>query len=500
MRQPQKVVYSLPLAAAAVLAFVFMLAVPAPLARAQEATPVVIGDPTPTFRVVHAAPDAPAVTVLVDGQPVAENLSFDSVTAYIDVPAGDHHLQVVPANSDAPIIDQTVTLNGWTSSILAVVGDVANLQLLQQAVDVSETEPGQSRVRLLNADQHNVNLGLGIAGSQDTVVGATGFPGASDYVVFTPGTYDLEVRNMDSSEIVTSSPGFTVEDGMVYDLMALGASDGGQASLLALTTPVAIPCSQTLGMGQPADSCLRVIHAAPDTAPVDVYVGESTIVKGLEFGDASEFTVSPSGEQQLRVVPAGQTVDQAVIDITQGLTPGAAGEVLITGLADDLQATIMGVDLRALPANQARVRVVHASPDLDAINVTAADGQTPFTGIDFRYASGYVVFNAGTSTFQVRITGSKPVLLEAADVPLKAGHVYDIVAIGQLEEGTLQLVVYDANAGTLEGAGATPIAGTPASAASAATPSATTTPVVAVESTPVFGEAGEPTAEATSGP
>lgn len=478
MWQPQKVLHSLPLAAAAVLAFVLMFAISAPLAFAQEATPLVIGDPNPTFRVVHASPDAPAITVLVDGQPVAENLAFGSVTAYVDVPAGDHHVQVVPADSDAPSIDQTVTLNGWTSSILAVVGDVANMQFLQQAVDVSETEPGQSRVRLLNADQQNVNLGLGIAGSQDTLVGGTGFPNASDYVAITPGTYDLEVRNTDSSEIVTSSPGFTVEDGMVYDLMALGASDGGQASLLALTTPVAIPCSQTLGMGQPADSCLRVIHAAPDTAPVDIYIGESPIVKGLEFGGASEFTVSPSGEQQLRVVPAGQPVDQAVIDMTEGLTPGAAGQVLITGLADDLQAAIMGVDLRALPANQARVRVVHASPDLDAINVTAADGQTPFTGIDFRYASGYVVFHAGASTFQVRITGSEPLLLEAADIPLKAGFVYDIVAIGKREDGTLKLVVYEANAGTLQGAGATPIAGTPASAAAGATPAAAATPVM----------------------
>jgi hypothetical protein len=183
--------------------------------------------------------------------------------------------------------------------------------------------------------------------------------------------------------------------------------------------------------------------------------------------------------------------------MTQGLTSGAAGQVLITGVADDLQATIMGVDLRELPENQVRVRVIHASPDLDAINVTVAGGQTPFEGIDYRNASGYVVFDAGTATFQLRESGADTLLLEAADVPLEPGMVYDIVAIGQSENGTLQMVVYQANAGTLEGGAATPIAGTPAAAAAGATPAAAATPVVAVGSTPVVEEAGEATPAAT---
>src|SRR5215218_3770928 len=145
MWRPQKVAHPLPMTAAAVLAFVFVLALSVPLTFAQQATPSVTGVPNPTVRVVHASPDAPAVNVVVDGQPVAENLAFGSATEYLDLPAGDHQVQVVPADSDAAIIDQTVTLEGWSSSILAVVGDLANIQLQQQAVDVSETDPGQAR-------------------------------------------------------------------------------------------------------------------------------------------------------------------------------------------------------------------------------------------------------------------------------------------------------------------------------------------------------------------
>jgi hypothetical protein len=261
-----------------------------------------------------------------------------------------------------------------------------------------------------------------------------------------------------------------------------------------LVTPVATACSATLGVGEPTDSCLRVIHAAPDAGPVDVYVGEAPIAEGLEFGAASTFAAAPNGEQQLRVVPAGAPVDQAVIDMTQGLTAGSAAQIVVSGLADDVQATIAGVDLRALPENQARVRVVHASPDLDAIDVAVAGGPTPFEGIGFRSQSGYVVFDAGTYGFQLRESGTETLLLEALDVPIDAGMVYDIVAIGQSENGTLQMMILNASAGVLAGPSATPIAATPAGAA---TPAAEAAPVVAVGSTPVVETPGAATPAAT---
>ncbi|MBW3632820.1 MAG: DUF4397 domain-containing protein [Chloroflexi bacterium] len=180
--------------------------------------------------------------------------------------------------------------------------------------------------------------------------------------------------------------------------------------------------------------------------------------------------------------------------MTQGLAAGSAAEIIVSGLADDLQATIAGVDLRALPENQGRVRVVHASPDLDAIDVAVAAGPTPFQGIAFRSHSGYVVFDAGSYSFQLRESGSNTLLLEALDVPIEPGMVYDIVAIGQSENGTLQMMILNATAGVLAGPSATPIAAT---AAGAATPATEATPVVAVGSTPVVEAPGAATPAAT---
>jgi hypothetical protein len=222
-----------------------------------------------------------------------------------------------------------------------------------------------------------------------------------------------------------------------------------------------------------------VIHAAPEAGPVDVYVGDAAVARGVAYGTATGFAAVPNGRQQLRVVPAGAAVDQAIVDMTQGVTAGSATQLMVSGVADDLQATLAGVDLRALPEHQARVRVVNASPDLGAIDVAVAGGSTPFEAIAFRDQSGYVVFDAGPYAFQLWQSGGDAVLLEVPAVPIEPGTVYDVVVFGQSGSGTVQVVVLDAAAGMLTGPSATPIAATPATAL-LATPAARVTPVAAV--------------------
>lgn len=341
-------------------------------------------------------------------------------------------------------------------------------------------------------------MNVGVASSEDPLVEGVEFPDASDYQDVDVGTYDLAVSDADSGESLLAVPGFRIDAGMAYDVFALGQAADQSLQLLPLMTPVSLPCSQTLGMGQPSDACVRIVHASPDAGAVDVYVGETPISQGLQFGASSTFAPAANGEQQIRVVPAGGAVDQAVIDTTQELTNDDAYQVTVTGLSadDDLEATVTGVDLRPLPANQARVRVVHASPDLDAVDVAVAGGETPFEEIEYRGESGYVVVDAGMYTFQLREAEGDTLLLEAPDVQIEAGMVYDIVAIGQSEDGTLQMAVFNAAASVVTGQAASPVAATPA-AGQQATPAAPATPVAAVGSSPVVATPGAATPAAT---
>jgi hypothetical protein len=410
------------------------------------------------------------------------------------VAPGDRLVHVAPTSGGDPIIDQTVGLAGATAYIFVVTGTAAQPQLQTFEVGLDPIEAGQARVRAIHAAPEAPGIEVAMVGSGEPLVDGVGFPDGSDYELVTPGTYDLEVRLDDSGEVITTATAVTIEAGKAYDFVALGEAGTPNVSLLTVESLVSLPCSEILGIGERFNTCLRIVHAVPDAEAIDLYVGETLVAEGLAYGSGTEFVAAPNGEQQIRIVPAGGSLDQPLVDSTQTLERGLAYQITATGLASEgIEATISGVDLSALPQNQARVRVVHTSPDSPEIDVAVAGGQTPFEGIEFRTQSGYVAFDAGSYVFQLRQSGEDTLLIETPEVPLEPGMIYDIYAIGQSENGTLQLVVFATEVGIQAGAAApaTPLA-TPA-----ASPAAETTPVIAAGATPVVATPGAATPAAT---
>src|SRR4051812_47206039 len=209
---------------------------------------------------------------------------------------------------------------------------MANLQLQFNEVDISQTAPGQARLRLLNAVPDARTVGLGVAGSQQLIADGVASGTVSGYQNVTPGTYDLELRASDSGETLLLAPGVCIDAGQVYDVVALGQAGQRTIKLLPLITSVATPCGESLGIGQATDTCLRVINAAPDAGPIDVYVADAPIVEGLAYGHASDFAAAAHWRQRLRVVPAGKAVDQAIVDMTQNWTADSAAQITVSGL------------------------------------------------------------------------------------------------------------------------------------------------------------------------
>ena len=80
--------------------------------------------------------------------------------------------------------------------------------------------------------------------------------------------------------------------------------------------------------------------------------------------------------------------------------------------------------------HQARVRVVHASPDAPAVDVLVNDG-VAFSNAPFKGITDYAALDTGTYNVKVVPTGAKdPVVIEA-DLALEAKD-YTVVAVGLL--------------------------------------------------------------------
>ncbi|MGM7700743.1 DUF4397 domain-containing protein [Pseudalkalibacillus sp. Hm43] len=209
-------------------------------------------------RVLHASPDAPAVDVYVDGNAVVEGAEFKASTDYMNLPAGDHEVEIYASGTKGdqdPVISQTLTVEEGMAYTVAAVNMLENLELkvVQDSMDVTE---GKTKVRVghLSPDAPTVDVGM-IGG--DAIFSGAEFPMVTDYMELDAGTYDLEVRTKDGTQVLDLS-GTTLDKNTVYSAFAVGTADNLDVLLLKDSTMMPDSMPQT-GMGGASNDAMNIM-------------------------------------------------------------------------------------------------------------------------------------------------------------------------------------------------------------------------------------------------
>lgn len=433
------------------------LAVPASLVSAQDD----IARADATVRIIHASSDAPAVDVLLDGQPLLENVKADSASDYQAITPEAHRIQVVPAGqtADAALVDEEIDAAPGAAYIVAVYGRLNDLQGAVIDVDLSEIEPGNARVRLLNFSPDAGEVDIAETGG-DVWFDNVALGDITDYRDVTPGGISADLRG-DEDRVLQTIPELGFAEARVYDIVVLGQVADDSLTVVNLATRVSPPCTEVLDIaGSPEDACVRLVHAAPDAPGVDAYLNDAQVAADLSFGTATEYASVPSGGGRgVRIVAAGGATEESILDGSFDLDPGQAYEILVQGGGTDLGLNITGVDLRPVAEGQARLRVIHASPDAGAVNIgVEGDEENLFEGADFGNATEYAILDAGDYALEVRPGDEDMTVALRSDVTLEEGMVYDLVAIGRPDDRSLSLLVLTAPVAIQTGEIATPVA------------------------------------------
>ena len=121
-----------------------------------QASPVMAQDDTAeadaTVRVIHASPGAPEVDVLLDGQTLLQGVAYGTASSYATMTPEEHRVQIVPTGqtADAAVVDETIDAAPGQAYLVAVFGLLNDIGGAVYDVDLSEIEPGNARVRLIN--------------------------------------------------------------------------------------------------------------------------------------------------------------------------------------------------------------------------------------------------------------------------------------------------------------------------------------------------------------
>lgn len=167
-------------------------------------------------------------------------------------------------------------------------------------------------------------------------------------------------------------------------LLGVAAISGAAAACGDDDEPLAPPISNT---------SIRVVHVSPDAPAVDVYAeGVSTpLFTNLAYGQASQYLEVDAGTYNIQIRGAGSSATSDPVFETGDLQL-VDGDV-VTALAAGLLASQDPADeFRVLPlleafgtsaSGNARVRVVHASPDAPTVDIDVGDdGSSEITNLE----------------------------------------------------------------------------------------------------------------------
>ncbi|MFC7080432.1 DUF4397 domain-containing protein [Halorussus caseinilyticus] len=177
-------------------------------------------------RVAHLSPDAPAVDVLVDGDPVLEGVEFGTVSDYLQVPAGERTVTIQTSEDETVVFEGTVSVEAGTMYTVAAVGEVSEETFRPEIyVDDFETPSDENAsVRLIHASPDAPAVDVTVEESGAVLYDNVSFSNATDYVEVPAGDYTLEVRPAtedNDGEVVTTFD-VSVEGGTTYSAVAAG--------------------------------------------------------------------------------------------------------------------------------------------------------------------------------------------------------------------------------------------------------------------------------------
>lgn len=191
---------------------------------------------------------------------------------------------------------------------------------------------------------------------------------------------------------------------------------------------------------QRGNALVRVIHAVPGGAAVDVFADDAKVFSGIAYKTASPYKEVSGERHTFRIRPAGQDTAQPLAENSEGLSDGKHYTVVAMADANGKPTLyVYNDDLVPPSSGKAKVRLIHASADAGEVDVYAREGNKKlFGGVNALSETGYSEFDPMTGTIEVRPEGKTNAVLTIPNAKFGAGDTYTIVVVGKAK-GTPKL-------------------------------------------------------------
>jgi hypothetical protein len=379
------------------------------------------------------------------------------------LPPGTYHLELraspstakdpVAYTTDAMLMKANEKLTAIAAGIFGSTDNGDKFRVLALEEGFGAAGSGNAVVRVVHAGADAPSVGIDLDNDDPsspeitgldrfTDTGPTGFPLTADHA----NALGIDVNGTRFTAFTTPN----LPEGAELFVIATGLTKklARQSDGFAL---LAVGPDGTVGFVK-QDPIVYALHASPDAPEVDAFVGDAEVVNGISFGQLSapvqvqpgSYTLDFFGHSASGTRPTGAP---AASSKTGALAAGERYLAVATGFLADGQNQDSGFHLEAYAegfalddAQNARVRVVHASPDappvdIGVLNVEKVVQPVLVPDLAFGQSSDLtgLSVSAGTVPIGVAPAGSDTTVVAAIHTPVTAGMRAFGLAAGALD-------------------------------------------------------------------
>jgi hypothetical protein len=411
-----------------------------------------ISGPSANFQVIHASPDTPSLTVLIDGQPLFGDLHYGEGTGELQVTAGSHTLSMqaeTPTGAVTVIPTTTINFAQGNDYVVAAEGPYASIGSDVFPHALSTVDPSATRIQVLNAAPTEPSIavyltapGADLTASTPLGAGSLAFMGATAPADVTSGSYEIRITAAGTTTpVLFDSGAITLIGGTDLVITALQNVGPGTAPVVLGLTDAFGNDSTLFDISTPAT--LRVVNASPNSPPLSVTVFDNSgplvpavgVVIGapLAYESFTQYESQAPGNYTIQFTPASN-VNQTVTSLPLTLNAGTQQTIYALGAYATL-GTEATFDNRRRVATGAKLRLVQASPAAGFVDVylTApgagiASMAPAIVGIPFGGDTGFQQVVAGSYDLTITTAGTQTVLAGPTTISVSNTGIYTIAS------------------------------------------------------------------------
>lgn len=400
--------------------------------------------PTNTASVRYGSfmPNAPLVDVQVQGTTAWTQVPFQTLTDYQQFNNQQTNFTVFlssdPVNS---VASGSVSLSGQSTYTLVGFGTIQQSSLLFQDDEIPNMGTGDTQLRsaALGYGYGAVDVYITAPGVDITTISPTyilAYGGATSFQTMTAGDYEVRVTPYAQYTLVYDSGTVNFPVNASQTLYMYGITSTHSLSVLQanVNNGVTKPLPNLL-------AALKVVNAAYQVADVDLKVNGVVEVGNLATNTATSTYIPVTAGQSILWFNDTLVPNVTIAAVTVPLNASTDSTVMISGAAGSEVATVFSDYNTPPPSNDARLRVINASPDAPAFDV-AVDGQVAATNVQYTNASAYFNVASGNHTITFLATGTTTTIFTISNQAFGGNGVFSIYLTGPASKLT-DLIVQD---------------------------------------------------------